>query len=247
MYYLLRSTEKIEAYDECPNLAPVNDINSGCYALFDNRMSSKLDSILNIVKTIFICFVLTIGSLSFSKDTNDMVLEPIESMISKIKDISINPLEAMQKAERDEYFKSLMIEEDNKGCMNCGKGDDKKEAPLETVILEKTITKIGALLALGFGEAGSEIIAKNMRDNAGGDVNPMIPGKKVFAIYGFCDIRNFTDSTEVLQENVMIFVNEIAEIVHDITSQYSGCANKNIGDAFLLVWKFDDQYVIRYF
>jgi hypothetical protein len=32
----------------------------------------------------------------------------------------------------------------------------------ETQILESTIIKIGALLAIGFGEAGSEIIAKNM-------------------------------------------------------------------------------------
>lgn len=30
---------------------------------------------------------------------------------------------------------------------------------METSILEKLIIKIGALLALGFGEAGSEIIA----------------------------------------------------------------------------------------
>ena len=30
---------------------------------------------------------------------------------------------------------------------------------METQILEDTIFKIGALLALGFGEAGSEIIA----------------------------------------------------------------------------------------
>ena len=28
----------------------------------------------------------------------------------------------------------------------------------------------------------------------------MISGKKVIAIYGFCDIRNFTDATEILQE-----------------------------------------------
>ena len=28
----------------------------------------------------------------------------------------------------------------------------------------------------------------------------MLPGKKKCAIYGFCDIRNFTDATEVLQE-----------------------------------------------
>lgn len=72
----------------------------------------------------------------------------------------------------------------------------------------------------------------------GGEVDPMIPGKKMMAIFGFCDIRNFTDATEVLQEDVMVFVNEIAEIVHSTINHYSGAANKNIGDAFLLVWKF---------
>ena len=56
--------------------------------------------------------------------------------------------------------------------------------------------KIGALLALGFGEAGSKIIAENMK--ATGDVNPMIPGNKIIAIFGFCDIRQFTDATEIL-------------------------------------------------
>lgn len=51
-------------------------------------------------------------------------------------------------------------------------------------------------MALGFGEAGSKIIAENMAQ--GGDVNPMLPGEKIIAIFGFCDIRNFTDATEVL-------------------------------------------------
>jgi hypothetical protein len=44
---------------------------------------------------------------------------------------------------------------------------------------------------------GSEIISSNMAKS--GDVDPMIPGKKKLAIYGFGDIRNFTDATEVLQ------------------------------------------------
>ena len=35
----------------------------------------------------------------------------------------------------------------------------------------------------------------------------------------------------------MLFVNEIGEIVHGTVDKYSGAANKNIGDAFLLVWK----------
>ena len=67
---------------------------------------------------------------------------------------------------------------------------------METVILEQTIVKIGALLALGFGEAGSKIIHENM--SGSGDINPMLPGQKIIAIFGFCDIRNFTDATEVL-------------------------------------------------
>lgn len=43
----------------------------------------------------------------------------------------------------------------------------------------------------------------------------------------------------------MAFVNEIGEIVHGIVDQFSGAPNKNIGDAFLLVWKFDDHDIVR--
>lgn len=120
-----------------------------------------------------------------------------------------------------------------------GKPKQEKKEEMETEILENLIIKIGALLAIGFGEAGSEIIAANMQ--AGGEVNPMLPGKKILAIFGFCDIRNFTDATEVLQQGVMVFVNEIAEIVHNTVDHFSGSANKNIGDAFLLVWKFQPE------
>ena len=51
---------------------------------------------------------------------------------------------------------------------------------------------VPALLApqVGFGEAGAEVIADNIR--SGGDLNPMVPGRKVAAIFGFCDIRSFT-------------------------------------------------------
>ncbi len=44
----------------------------------------------------------------------------------------------------------------------------------ETSMLEKIIVKIGGLLAIGFGQAGSELIIKNMQN--GDKINPMIPG-----------------------------------------------------------------------
>ena len=37
------------------------------------------------------------------------------------------------------------------------------------------------------------------------------------------------------QEEVMEFVNSIAHIVHTSVAMHGGAANKNIGDAFLLV------------
>lgn len=66
-------------------------------------------------------------------------------------------------------------------------GGKKKEVTDDAMILEQTIVKVGALLALGFGEAGVKIISDNMGHT--GDVDPMIPGNKVVAIFGFCDIR----------------------------------------------------------
>ena len=80
--------------------------------------------------------------------------------------------------------------------------DDKKlnkrleQNTYETNILEKLIIKTGALLAVGFGDAGANIIAENI--SKGDAVNPLLPGTKMVGIFGFCDIRNFTDMTEIL-------------------------------------------------
>lgn len=128
---------------------------------------------LGIGRTLYVCIILGFGALIFTKDANDLVLKPIERMVVKVNAIAKNPLSAKD---------AKMIKKD--GLEN-----------METVDIENAIVKIGTLLALGFGEAGSEIIASNI---GSGDINPMLAGKKKCAIYGFCDIRNFTDATEVL-------------------------------------------------
>lgn len=236
---------------------------------FDIRKSTTMEARLNMGQTCFICAVLTLGAMLISRDTNRLVLVPIEHMIEKVHRIRDNPLIAMKLG--DEEFKkaesdmrsakalSMTIDKDtviNEAFQKYGrkwywmfyvrwlswkarkrkKTDEPIEEPMETLILEKTIIKLGSLLALGFGEAGANIIGQNMR-GAGAGVNAMIPGKRVEGIFGFCDIRNFTDCTEILQDKVMVFVNQIGEIVHSIVDMYHGVANKNIGDAFLLVWR----------
>ena len=103
-------------------------------------------------------------------------------------------------------------------------------------MLERAIVKIGHLLALGFGEAGSKIIAQNMKQT--GELNAVMPGERTYAIFGFCILDDFVETTEVLQTDIMSYVNQVAEITHSIVDKYGGSPNKNIGEAFVLVWKF---------
>ena len=108
----------------------------------------------------------------------------------------------------------------------------------ETIALERAIVKIGSLLALGFGEAGAGIIGQNM--NVSGDIDPMQPGQRTHAIFGFCILDKFIECTEVLGSDIMTYVNRVAEVTHSMVDRYGGATNKNIGEAFLLVWKFHD-------
>ena len=61
------------------------------------------------------------------------------------------------------------------------------------------------------------------------------------AIFSFCDIRDFNQINLALEEKTMLFVNEIAEIVHSSVDRFKGATNKNIGDSFLSVWKFPNN------
>ena len=187
-YNDLRANEQDLAY-------ATNDPDS--FAVYDIRKQMELEAGLAIGTTLFICVVLAAGALIFSNITSDLVISPIEQMITKVNRISQNPLLAAQEEENEALALEKMQEEEAKTHGGVVKQSHIPHGPvMETVLLEQTIVKIGALLALGFGEAGSKIIAENMAQ--GGDVNPMLPGQKIMAIFGLCAIRNFTDATEVL-------------------------------------------------
>lgn len=232
----LRSLEKqIVSYDYIA-WADQEKVKYSIIAYWDKRQDAILDGILGIMRTIFVCFILASASIQMGNDAENLVITPIETMINKVKRIAKNPLEAAQIEESDALAWEELAMKDKKVVALT-----KEKAKFETSMLESIIVKIGALLALGFGEAGSVIIAENMAKSGG--VDPMLPGQKMFAVFGFCDIRNFADVTEILQIDVMMFVNEVADIVHNIVDDYSGAPNKNIGDAFLLIWKIPNDEI----
>ncbi len=46
---------------------------------------------------------------------------------------------------------------------------------------------------------------------------------------------------EVFQVRTMIFVNQISDIVHSCIDIFNGITNKNLGDCYLLSWKFKEK------
>lgn len=178
------------------------------------RYKRVLESVLVLCNTVVVIIMMIASIVSLNRDMSNLVLNPLERMIEKVKAVSLNPIQALKQKS---------------------KGLDRKEMN-ETLIIEQAINKISQLLVLGFGQAGCRIISHLLLD-ANKEIDQNVPGERTRAIFGFCDIRQFTDATEVLLEDVMVFVNSIAEIVHHSVDNFGGAANKNIGDAFLLVWK----------
>jgi|GEM_PF-6286094 len=223
--------------------------NNDAKAIYSIKQYNQYESLINIGRTIMICLLLTISSYIINRDATTLVLDPIERMIERIRIVAKNPM-ALCSEEAIESAGALAMMQSQKKKKTKKKADHENE----TAFLEASLFTIGRLLGLCFGEAGARIIGNNIASSEiGSDFNPLIAGSKELAIFGFCDIRGFADATEALEEEVMRFVNQIAEIVHSEVDLHQGSSNKNLGEAFLMVWKFprididsfDDELTIR--
>lgn len=65
----------------------------------------------------------------------------------------------------------------------------------------------------------------------------LIPGRKVNMIFSFCQIRQFSETTELLQEEIIVFVNTIVEIIHKVGQQWEGVPTNNSGDRYVITWR----------
>jgi hypothetical protein len=161
------------------------------------------------------CIVLLLAWLAtLSADAHRLVVRPVSKMVNLVHLLAENPLLALEQTHSVEV--------------------SAREMETDTVIF--ALLKVGSLLRSALGEAGLGIITANLRDSRKA-FDPVIPGVRVTAAFSFCDIRRFTDATECLEEQVMAFVNTIAGIVHGAAVASLGAPNKNIGDAFLCVWR----------
>ncbi|KAL7539624.1 hypothetical protein ACHAWF_006463, partial [Thalassiosira exigua] len=201
--------------------------------LFDNKEFSRDNAKVYLVTQFLILLLWTLGVASYSGIIKTLVLQPIERMVTLLRMLTNDPLLKLAYEEEDGMTDStLWAKEVLKG--------------METTFLLSTIQRIGSLMQVGFGSAGVEIIRDNFLERGGHTTRKdelllrNKEGSSVSCVFLFCDIRQFTDATECLQEEVFVFTNKIASVIHTICHSYGGSANKNIGDAFLVSWQLDE-------
>jgi hypothetical protein len=190
-------------------------------AWFNNYATQYNTAVGSILLILFVTCVMLVATITFTADAQRLVLDPIERMMAMVESVAQDPLRPLAFDHKE------------------GSGE------YETRLLETTIEKITGLLRIGFGEAGALIISENLhidenQRNNSSVINPLIPGVRVYAIFGFCDIHHFEDVNEKLGKEIMSFVNTVAAIVHSKVHSWAGQCNKNLGNAFLVVWRIGD-------
>eukprot|EP00934_Nitzschia_sp_Nitz4_P004902 Nitzschia sp. Nitz4//scaffold133_size116822//8420//11773//NITZ4_003791-RA/size116822-processed-gene-0.48-mRNA-1//-1//CDS//3329535348//4892//frame0 len=224
----LRNREKLEIV--------VQDDWGRTVGIFANRNEEKLEALLEMLITIFVLIVWYLGVTAFAGPVMTLVITPIERMVRLLGMLMVDPL----GYQTNSRFKKFQFEEENLVKNTMWTKEVLKG--METSFLMSTILRIGSLMKVGFGSAGVEIIRHNLQQGQNQDTLILnSQGSTVSCVFLFCDIRQFTDATECLQEEVFVFTNRIAGVVHSICHSYGGSANKNVGDAFLVSWLLEDD------
>jgi len=217
--------------------------NVTCYSAFVGGKFAIVKEVqdaskLELLATFFTIFVWIVGANIFSRPVVNLVTIPIKRMIQLLTMLTSDPL----GYDTTRSFKRF--ESDEIRLQQTSRFNRKALAGMETKYLTKTIHRIGSLMKVGFGSAGVEIIKSVLSDKGEDKLNLSKRGSKVTCIFLFCDIRKFTDATEALQEEVFVFTNTIASVVHSQCFVHGGSPNKNIGDAFLISWPIKvDKYI----
>lgn len=193
-----------------------------------------------------LCLVLTViaSLILLRKDASNYVLGPLRSMLKIVARYAKNPLQATSGINKD-Y--SVLSGADSEAYID--DDDDEISQSMEfqtdeTEQLIRAVAKITDLLRKCWGVAGAGIISTNLasRETALAEVfNPTVPGKSVYAVFAFAAIKGFDHCLRSLGGDVMILINDVANVLHREVFRWgfedSGQCNKNLGEAFLMVFR----------
>lgn len=204
-------------------------------AVFDNRQEAYLSAWLHILHSTFSCSLILMCTVLLFYDYSVNIFIGLERIVNFVRKIAKNPMVLLM--EKPSHLIASKFSE----C--CCLFSNRDYGKLEMKRLEDSIYKIGVMLVLGFGTAGCEIITRNINDI--GSVNPLIPGKKIFAAFAFISINRFNMLATILEGDIMKYANTVSLLVHSVCEKYQGTVNRNLGDCYLVVWKFQEDDLIK--
>ena len=192
------------------------------------------------------------------RDAEVLVLGPLRRMLKIVARYAKNPLS--QPKLRRHYSpgvgrrkfqnRSLDQEYDDDTISDSSSEfsyDDHSDLALgsyETEQLITAVTVITDLLRKCWGVAGADIISTNLASTGGALTevfNPTVPGKSVYALFGFAAINGFDHAMRSLGDDLIDLINNVAKVLHEEIFRWgfgdSGQCNKNLGSAFLMVFR----------
>ena len=229
-------------YTELIKISLNRDTNEVISIVYSKKKDSNLKHILLFLGTLLVCLSLFLSSIFFEKDLTNILLSPIEVMIVIANKVANDPMNAKDIEDLEQDIISMLpqrnktVNKNEKDEIELNQNYYESYNCYEVHAIMTAIIKISALLAMSVGEAGGEIIHKNLSSHH--ELHLHSRGKRKSAIFGFCNIRNFKEINLALEEETIPLINKIAEIVHSSVDRFRGSTNKNIGNTFLNVWKF---------
>ena len=161
-----------------------------------------------------------------------MIKEGLADILAKIQ----RELDTLFLKFSNLFFEKQINKKRNSLSLNISVKTEEAENQSETYIEQKiagqvieNLHKIVFLLRACLGQPGLEFLKRRM---AKGTFDYESYNGPVL----FCDVRNFTELSERLQEHVFVVLNQIAIVVHRNVEKYGGKVSKNVGDAFVAVW-----------
>lgn len=210
----------------------------------------------------FLVFLLAIATIYFSKDSHELIVNPIERMLFIVRKLFQSQMKKVANVDMRELKRKSLMEKSATKTNFCLKyccpgnqevdnmdpelGSESKEnvklqseasssLRFETVMLEKTIVKLGYLLHMGCGgDRGAKIITKHM---SGDIISTSSGGTRVLSYLFSSKLCKATIIWQVAPHLSMKLLNEIAAILHNSIGIGNGRIVSMNDDIFTVCFK----------
>jgi hypothetical protein len=211
-------------------------------ASYNYTYSTEASALLSFLLQLCLLLSVLISLIILRYDAEHLVLRPLRSMLKIVARYAKNPLSQATQTGRDNF--SAVSESESEHSIDDDASEGDGFGTYETEQLISAVSKITDLLRKCWGVAGADIISTNLASREGelAEVfNPTVPGKSVYALFAFAAINGFDHALKCLGGDVMILINDVAQVLHGEVFRWgfgdSGQCNKNLGNAFLMVFR----------